>query len=75
MVTSEGRASIPCPTYFNLFFQPVTMRSGSNLRTVVVRKGGRVLLTPENTDYPIITIDPEQGFSVWGTVTFVVHKV
>jgi SOS-response transcriptional repressor LexA len=51
------------------------MRSGSNLRTVVVRKGGRVLLTPENTDYPIITIDPEQGFSVWGTVTFVVHKV
>ena len=41
----------------------------------MVRKGGRVLLTPENTDYPIITIDPEQDFSVWGTVTFVVHKV
>jgi DNA polymerase V len=41
----------------------------------MVRKGGRVLLMPENTDYPIITIDPEQDFSVWGVVTFVVHKL
>ena len=41
----------------------------------MARKGGRVLLIPENSDYPTITIDPEQNFSVWGVVTFVVHKV
>lgn len=41
----------------------------------MVRKNGRVLLMPENPDYPTITIDPEQDFSVWGAVTFVVHKV
>lgn len=41
----------------------------------MVRKGGMVLLMPENKDYPVITIDPEQDFSVWGVVTFVVHKL
>ena len=40
----------------------------------MARKGGRVLLTPENPDYPTITIDPEQDFSACGIVTFVVHK-
>ncbi|WP_436395111.1 LexA family protein [Acidithiobacillus ferriphilus] len=41
----------------------------------MVRKGGMVLLMPENKDYPVITIDQEQDFLVWGTVTFVVHKL
>ena len=41
----------------------------------MVRKSGKVLLAPENPEYPAITVAPEQDFSVWGVVTFVVHKV
>lgn len=39
------------------------------------RKGQRVMLVPENPDYPTIAVGPEQDFSVWGVVTFVVHAV
>lgn len=39
-----------------------------------LNEGGKVLLQPENPDYPTITISPNQDFSVMGTVIFVVHK-
>ncbi len=39
------------------------------------RKGQRVMLVPENPDYPTIAVRPDQSFTVWGVVTFVVHPV
>ena len=35
---------------------------------------GRVLLVPENPDYPATEIGPEQSFEVWGVVTYIIHK-
>ena len=31
-------------------------------------------LLPENPDYPIIEVLPEDDFMVWGVVTYVIHK-
>ena len=35
---------------------------------------GQGWLVPANPDYPRIRISPEDDFSVWGTVTFKIHK-
>ena len=35
---------------------------------------GQGWLVPANSDYPRIRISPEDDFSVWGTVTFIIHK-
>lgn len=35
---------------------------------------GQGWLVPANPDYPRIRISPEDDFSVWGTVTFIIHK-
>ena len=35
---------------------------------------GQGWLIPANPDYPRIRISPEDDFSVWGTVTFIIHK-
>lgn len=35
---------------------------------------GQGWLVPANPDYPCIRISPEDDFSVWGTVTFIIHK-
>ncbi len=40
----------------------------------VVRKEGKGWLMPANPDYPEIEIKPGDDFSVWGTVTYVIHK-
>lgn len=40
----------------------------------VVRKDGKGWLMPANPDYPAIEIRPCDDFSVWGTVTYVIHK-
>jgi DNA polymerase V len=43
------------------------------------RKGQRLLLAPDNPDYPSIDVteaqDSGEGFEVWGVVTCVIHKV
>ncbi len=39
-----------------------------------VRNGDRAWLVPANPDYPEIEIKPEDDFTVWGTVTYVIHK-
>nr|MBU2747471.1 translesion error-prone DNA polymerase V autoproteolytic subunit [Acidithiobacillus montserratensis] len=39
------------------------------------RKGQRVMLVPENPEYPTIAVRPDQSFTVWGVVIFVVHRV
>ncbi len=38
-------------------------------------EGQRVLLMPENPDYPAIAIDEGAQFQVWGVVTNVIHPV
>lgn len=39
-----------------------------------VKRGGMGWLVPANPDYPEIPITPEDRFSIWGTVTFIIHK-
>lgn len=40
----------------------------------VHRKHGRCWLVPANKDYPEIEIKEGDDFSVWGVITFVIHK-
>ena len=39
-----------------------------------VLEQGQGWLVPANPDYPRIRISPEDEFSVWGTVTYIIHK-
>ncbi len=39
-----------------------------------MKEDGQGWLVPANPDYPRIKISPEDDFSVWGTVTFIIHK-
>ena len=36
---------------------------------------GRILLVPANPRYRVVEITPENEFSVWGVVRYVVKKV
>jgi DNA polymerase V len=39
------------------------------------RRGGVVKLVPENKIYPVLVVRPEEEFSVWGVVTYNLHKL
>jgi len=39
-----------------------------------VRRGDRAWLVPANPDFEPIEIKPGDRFSVWGTVTYIIHK-
>lgn len=39
-----------------------------------VEEDGRGWLVPANPDYPRFPVTPEDDFSIWGTVTYIVHK-
>lgn len=39
-----------------------------------IKEDGQGWLVPANPDYPRIRISQEDDFSVWGTVTFIIHK-
>ena len=39
-----------------------------------VQEEGQGWLVPANPDYPRIRITPDDEFSVWGTVTYIIHK-
>ena len=39
------------------------------------RRGGVIKLVPENKRYPTIVVKPEEEFSVWGVVTYNLHKL
>ena len=41
----------------------------------LVRRKGRVLLAPENPDYPEFDITEREYVHIWGVVTYVVHKL
>jgi DNA polymerase V len=36
---------------------------------------GRLFLVPENPDYPLIPVNEEQSFQVWGVVKHVIHEL
>lgn len=40
----------------------------------VMRKDGRLWLVPANPDYPEIAITEGDCFSVWGVVTYIIHR-
>lgn len=40
----------------------------------VERRGDTAYLIPANPEFPEIEITPNDDFSVWGTVTYVIHK-
>ncbi len=39
-----------------------------------VKRGNEGWLVPANPDFPEIRVTPEDDFSIWGTVTYVIHK-
>ena len=39
------------------------------------KKNGRVFLLPENRIYKIIEVTNNETFSIWGVVTYVIHKL
>ncbi len=39
------------------------------------KKADRVFLFPENKEYKIIEVTHNETFSIWGVVTYVVHKL
>lgn len=39
-----------------------------------VKKDGEGWLVPANPDYPRIKVTPDDDFSIWGTVTYIIHK-
>ena len=39
------------------------------------KKSGKLLLLPENEQYPPIEVTPEMDFRIWGVVTYAIHKV
>ena len=41
----------------------------------LIRRNGRVLLTPENPEYSEIDITEHEHVHVWGVVTYAIHKL
>jgi len=39
-----------------------------------VMEGGQGWLVPANSDFPRIKVTDDDAFSVWGTVTYIIHK-
>lgn len=39
-----------------------------------VKRNGSGWLVPANPDFPEIEVKPEDRFSIWGTVTYIIHK-
>lgn len=37
-------------------------------------RDNEIFLEAENPDFPLIHIDPEWDFQVWGVVTYIIHK-
>ena len=44
------------------------------MKTIRLGKN-EIYLIPENPDYPTITVTPDNQFTIWGVVTYVVHKL
>jgi DNA polymerase V len=41
----------------------------------LLRKNGRVLLVPENDDYPELDVTEQEDALIWGVVTYAIHKL
>ena len=44
------------------------------MKTIKMGKN-EIYLIPENPDYPTITVTAEDKFTIWGVVTYVIHKL
>ncbi len=53
---------------------PVCDLNGEYTLQRVCRKGGTLWLVPANPEYPEIEITEGDDFSVWGVVTYIIHK-
>ena len=40
----------------------------------LLKSRGRVFLKPENQQYPIVTINEEMDFQIWGVITYSFHR-
>lgn len=40
----------------------------------IAYEGGQAWLVPANPDYPRFKVTPDDDFSIWGTVTYIIHK-
>lgn len=40
----------------------------------IVKRDDKVWLIPANPDYPQIEVTPYDNFSIWGVVTYIIHK-
>jgi len=40
----------------------------------VKKENGDIFLIPKNPEYPIIKVNPDEPFSIWGVVTYTIHK-
>ena len=41
----------------------------------LLRKNGKVLLAPDNPDYPVIDITDREHVHIWGVVTYAIHQL
>ncbi len=41
----------------------------------LAKRQGKLMLVPENTQYPPLAITDTMAFEVWGVVTYVIHRV
>jgi DNA polymerase V len=39
------------------------------------KRHGKLILVPENSQYPPLPITETTAFEVWGVVTYVIHRV
>ena len=37
------------------------------------KRGGKILLVPDNDEYPTIEVDEEADFQIWGVCKYVIH--
>lgn len=40
----------------------------------LIKKSSGIFLYPENKDYPILEINKESDFQIWGVVTYTIHS-
>lgn len=47
--------------------------AGFTVKRIRIR-GRKVQLVPANADHPVLDVEEEDGFSVWGMVTYIIHR-
>ena len=58
----------------SIYYNTVNVTAGEYTVKRVMEKNGGRWLVPANPKYPNIEITETDNFSVWGVVTFIIHK-